>query len=313
MKINQLKDVIAVAGKGSFRAAARHLNMTQSAISKSITELERDLGTVLFDRHARGAVLTPMGERFVQRAQSALNELQRARDELQQLQGKHVGKVVVCLSSGAQARLLPGALRPFHKRYPQVKLEIIEGQYQIAESGLKDGSIDFYIGPEPEGGADSDLVTEHYYDNVLVILARKGHPLSHAKTLQELESAQWLSAATGRQVDDLSMLFKRHDMPAPHVSMLCKTIHTIILAVKHSDLLVLVPSSLAKMGMSLGLSVIDIYISVKDPRTVFIRRFGMPLTPAAEYFSDMLHRENVAMERSQAFQHLLPMGTEGDG
>lgn len=297
MKINQLRDLIAVASKGSFRAAARHLNMTQSAISKSVSELERDLGTVLFDRHARGAVLTPMGERFVQRAHSALNELQRARDELQQLQGEHVGKVVACLSSGAQARLLHGAaLRSFHKRYPRVVLELIEGQYQIAESGLKDGSIDFYIGPEPEGGVDCDLVTEHYYDNTLVILARKGHPLSHAKTLQELESAQWLSAATGQQVDDLSLLFKEYDVPAPHVSMLCKTIHTIILAVKHSDLIVLVPCSLAKLGLSLGLSVIDIYISVKDPRTVFIRRFGMPLTPAAEYFSDMLHRENVAMQ-----------------
>lgn len=310
MKINQLKDVIAVANKDSFRAAARHLNMTQSAISRSINELERDLGTILFDRHARGAVLTPMGERFVQRANSALNELQRARDELQQIQGKHVGKVVTCLSSGAQAKLLPGALAAFHKRYPEVKLELIEGQYQIAESGLKDGSIDFYIGPEPETGVDSDLITEHYYDNSLVILARKGHPMSHARSLQELESAQWLSAATGQQVDDLSMLFREYGMPAPHVSMLCKTIHTIILAVKHSDLIVLVPYPLAKLGVSLGLTIIDIYISIKNPRTVFIRRFGMPLTPAAEYFSDMLHRENIATEQSQEFQFMPHMRTE---
>jgi DNA-binding transcriptional LysR family regulator len=214
------------------------------------------------------------------------------------------------LSSGAQAKLLPGALAAFHKRYPEVKLELIEGQYQIAESGLKDGSIDFYIGPEPETGVDSDLITEHYYDNSLVILARKGHPMSHARSLQELESAQWLSAATGQQVDDLSMLFREYGMPAPHVSMLCKTIHTIVLAVKHSDLIVLVPYPLAKLGVSLGLTIIDIYISVKNPRTVFIRRFGMPLTPAAEYFSDMLHRENIATEQSQEFQFMPHMRTE---
>lgn len=304
MKINQLKDVITVAAKGSFRAAARHLNMTQSAISRSINELERDLGTILFDRHARGAVLTPMGERFVQRAQSALNELQRARDELEQLQGRYVGKVVTCLSSGSQAKLLPGALQSFHKRYPDVQLELIEGQYQIAENGLKDGSIDFYIGPEPESGIDSDLVTEHYYDNSLVVLARKDHPLEHAKSLHELASARWISAAPGQQVDDLGKLFKEHGLPPPRVSMLCTTIHTIILTVKHSDLIVLVPYPLAKIGQSLGLTIIDIYISVRHPRNVFVRRFGMPLTPAAEYFSDMLQRENIATERSQEFQYM---------
>jgi LysR family transcriptional regulator of abg operon len=303
VKINQLRDLIAVANKGSFRAAARHLNMTQSAISKSISALERDLGTILFDRRGRGAVLTPMGARFVQRANSAMNELQRAHDEIQQLQGEQIGKVVACLSSGAQARLLQGgALRAFRRRYPEVVLEIIEGQYQIAESGLKDGSIDFYIGPEPDGKIDSDLVNEYYYDNTLVVLAREEHPLLQAKTLQDLGSAQWVSAATGQQVDDLGLIFRQYSLPAPHVAMLCKTIHTIILSVKHSDLIVLVPCSLAKLGLAMGLSVIDIEISVKDPCSVFVRRFGMPLTPAAEYFSDMLRRENTAMQKFEVLE-----------
>ncbi|OXR47913.1 LysR family transcriptional regulator [Pusillimonas sp. T2] len=291
MKINQLRDVIAVANKGSFRAAARYLNMTQSAISRSINELERDLGTVLFDRHARGVLLTPMGERFVQRASLALNELQRARDELQQLQGSYVGKVSVCLSSGALAKLLPGALRSFHKKFPDVTLELIEGQYFIAETGLKEGSIDFYIGPEPQGGVDGDLVVEHFYENTLVILARPGHPMLGAQSLHDLQAARWLSAATA-QTDEVSQLFMAHGLPSPHVSMFCKTIHTIILAVQHSDLVALVPKPLAQFGISLGLSTIDIDCSVNSPRSVFIRRLGMPLTPAAEYFSERLRIEN---------------------
>lgn len=296
MKLSQLKDVLAVANKRSFRAAARHLHMTQPAISRSISELERDLGAVLFDRHARGAQLSPMGERFVQRASAAMAELQRARDEIKQLQGQNVGAVVACLSSGAQARLLEGALVPFLKRYPGVQLKVFEGQYPTAELGLKDGNIDFYIGPEPEPetSIDSELVSEFLYDNHLVVIARKKHPLSQVESLDDLRGAQWVSGTPGHQIDNLSKAFLQLNMPLPDVAVRCSTINTIIFSVMHTDLLALVPRPLVDLGGPPGVTVLKIRKPIAGPRGVFVRRFGMPLTPAAEYFVDMLRRANGA-------------------
>ncbi|HTP81621.1 MAG TPA: LysR family transcriptional regulator, partial [Alphaproteobacteria bacterium] len=59
MKLSQVRDVVAVAERGSLRAAARHLGAAQPALSRSIHELERELGVPLFERRARGMVLTP--------------------------------------------------------------------------------------------------------------------------------------------------------------------------------------------------------------------------------------------------------------
>ena len=147
MKLNQLRDVVAIAERGSLRAAARHLTLAQPALTRSVHELERELGVPLFERRARGMILTPMGEAFVRRASAVLSEVRRARDEVEQLHGGTRGRVVAGLSLAAHIALLPPALKPFRARYPQVQLHLIEGLYPALEAGLKDGSVDFYVGP----------------------------------------------------------------------------------------------------------------------------------------------------------------------
>ena len=94
MKFNQLRDVVAIAERGSLRAAARHLALAQPALTRSVHELERELGVPLFERRARGMILTPMGEAFVRRANAVLSEVRRARDEVEQLHGGTRGRVV---------------------------------------------------------------------------------------------------------------------------------------------------------------------------------------------------------------------------
>ena len=68
MKLNQLRDIVAVAERGSLRAAARHLAVAQPALTRSVRDLERELGAPLFERRARGMSLTAMGVAFVRRA-----------------------------------------------------------------------------------------------------------------------------------------------------------------------------------------------------------------------------------------------------
>ena len=68
MKLSALRDFLAVAERGSLRAAARHVSGSQPAMSRSIQELERELGVVLFERSPNGVQLTPMGLVFLRRA-----------------------------------------------------------------------------------------------------------------------------------------------------------------------------------------------------------------------------------------------------
>ena len=99
LKLSALRDFLAVAERGSLRAAARQLGNTQPAISRSIQELERELGLALFERRSTGVTLTPMGEVFLRRASAVNNELQRATDELNQMRGAVNGRLTVAMSS----------------------------------------------------------------------------------------------------------------------------------------------------------------------------------------------------------------------
>src|ERR1700760_1481398 len=106
MKLTQLTYAAAVAERGSLRAAARHLRIAQPAFSRSIAELERELGAPLFERRARGMVPTPLGQAFVRRATGILNDVRRAQDEFEQLRGNAVGSITVGLSIAAHLQLL---------------------------------------------------------------------------------------------------------------------------------------------------------------------------------------------------------------
>ena len=94
-------------------------------------------------------LLTPLGEAFVRRATAILNDVRRAGDEFEQLRGNGVGSVTVGLCIAAHLWLLPKVLEPFRRKFPKVRLHIIEGFYPTLAQGLHDGSVDFYVGLIP--------------------------------------------------------------------------------------------------------------------------------------------------------------------
>ena len=184
MKLNQLRNIIAIAERGSLRAAARDLGLAQPALSRSIRELEHELGVQLFERRARGMIMTQMGLAFVRRASNVMTEVRRAREELEQLEGGTGGNVVAAMSIVPHLATVPRVLRPFWKRYQNVELHLIEGQYPAVESRLKDGSIDFYVGPPPEQKLAPELVSELMFENELRDLLSKRAPAGRRQILE---------------------------------------------------------------------------------------------------------------------------------
>lgn len=299
MKLTQLRDIVAVAERGSLRAAARHLAVAQPALTRSVRDLERELGAPLFERRARGMILTTMGAAFVRRANAVLSEVRRARAEVEQLHGGTRGEVVAGLSMVALTALLPKALSPFRTRYPNVQLHLIEGWYPTLENALKDGSMDFYIGPEPVQTPPSDLVQELLFDNVRVVLARKGHPLGHARSLRQLIDAEWATTSvTFKAEEEFSELFNRLDLPAPKLALRSQSALTLISSLAASDLLAMVPIQwIQSPWVGDQLARIPIRETLRAPSIVTIRRAGLPLTPAAEHLLDLMRR-NVPRARA---------------
>ena len=300
MKLNQLRDMLAVAENGSLRAAARQLGIAQPALTRSIQELERELGVPLFERKSKGVSVTPMGELFMRRASAVRSELRRAREEIDQVRGHYHGQVTVCLSSAAHIALLPYALPQFRARYPGVHLDVVEGLYPVIESELKAGILDCYIGPPPREAPGPELMVEKLFDNTRVILCRKGHPLAHARSLRALIDAEWLSTSVTYRVDDeLGPIFAQHGLPVPRVVVQGHSALTLIVAAAYSDLLIMLPRQWVQFPLTRdALQRIEVDETLPAPPICIVRRAGLPLTPAAEFFCDMIRRASAHLNQN---------------
>jgi DNA-binding transcriptional LysR family regulator len=88
MKLSHLRRFVAVAERGSMRSAARELGLPQPVITRSIQEMERELGVQLFERTITGIVMTLMAENILRRARVVESELRRTIEEVEQFKGR---------------------------------------------------------------------------------------------------------------------------------------------------------------------------------------------------------------------------------
>lgn len=301
MKLNQFRNVVAIAERGSLREAARTLGLAQPALTRSIHDLERELGTPLFERRARGMVPTPAGQVFVRRATAVLGEVRRAREEADQLLGGGQGQVVVGLSIAAHVALLPKALPAFRRRYREVKLHLIEGVYPTLEAQLREGAIDFYIGPQAERDMPSELIEEHLFDNSRIVLGRQSHPMARARSLRDLREAEWATTSvTLKEEEELGSVFAQHGLAAPRLVLRAQSALTLLVTLAYTDLLAMVPSQFTRFELTAGaLSPIPVRERLSARPIVVVRRGGMPLTPAAQHLVDLIARVAVATPPAQ--------------
>ena len=121
---DKLRIFHTAAESGSFTHAAEKLGMSQSAVSRQISALEDDLGLKLFIRHARGLVLTEVGEQLFRTAHRMHWELQQVETQMSESQDTPTGPLVVTTTVGIGSTWLSSRLDEFLKLYPLIQLEI---------------------------------------------------------------------------------------------------------------------------------------------------------------------------------------------
>ncbi len=292
MKLHHLRNVVAIVERGSLRAAAKHLGLAQPAMSRSIKELELELGVILFQRHKFGMTLTPLGAIFVRRAKGMLVEFQRTLDEIEQIKGTDFGIITVAFSAVGHLALLPKMLGPFRRRFPNMRMKVVEGTFPVLETDIRDGIIDLYYGAVSKGVADPALVVDPLFENERIVVARHGHPLSQATTLQELVGASWVAAPVAIDNDsEVNSLFEGSGLPAPHIAMQASTSLSMLSIIMASDLLAPLPQQWVDfIGSTHLIERIPLKEVLAAPRICGVRRANIPLTPAAEYLNDLALR-----------------------
>jgi len=122
--LRDLEAAVAIGQQGSFSAAARLLQVSRSAITRSVARLERDLGASLFQRTTRRVRVTDTGARFLARAEVALQELGEAALEAREAEVTAVGRLRIACSATFGGRFLVPCLSAFQAKHPQVELDL---------------------------------------------------------------------------------------------------------------------------------------------------------------------------------------------
>lgn len=123
--LSELESVVAVAARGGFRAAARDLGISPSALSQQIMTLEARLGVRLFNRSTRSVVLSAAGERFVSEITPALAAIRGAIDQVDEHRLEPAGTLRINSSVGAIRMILAPVVIEYMRRFPQVTVEIV--------------------------------------------------------------------------------------------------------------------------------------------------------------------------------------------
>src|ERR671917_2281471 len=145
LDVKRLRVLREVAAKGSFSAAAESLAYTQSAVSQQIAALEREAGTRLVDRSARGVRMTDAGRALVRHADVILARLSDAEAELEAIAGLRGGRVRLVSFASAGATLMPRAIALFRERHPAVEITLEPGEPDEAMAKLRGGEADIAL------------------------------------------------------------------------------------------------------------------------------------------------------------------------
>jgi DNA-binding transcriptional LysR family regulator len=182
MDLRQFRYFIQAARRQNFRKASEDLRVAQSALTRQVQALERELGLLLFDRVKRGVRLTAAGQRLLERSQHILGDVDRLKETLQ-IEG-HVPSGPASLAAPPSiGRLLFNRLaQTFLKSYPKVTLSLLEGWTSSAMGQLRRGELSLAIMSDPP--PDPLLEYVRLFTESIYLVGRPGDPWLSKRSLE---------------------------------------------------------------------------------------------------------------------------------
>src|SRR4051812_29240607 len=196
LDVRRMRVLREVAVRGSFSAAAEALSFTQSAVSQQIAALEREAGTVLVQRSARGVRLTEAGEALVRHAEVILARLGEAEAELEAIAGLRGGRLRLAAFESAASTLMPLAIAAFRAEHPGVELSLILSEPDESEPLLKSGELDLALGFDARLRTDVDgIARTHLISDPMFLVLPADHPLARKRNLRlaDLADDAWIA------------------------------------------------------------------------------------------------------------------------
>lgn len=266
LESRRLRHFLAVYELGSIGRACEKLLLTQPALSKSIRQLEDELGVRLFDRTPMGVVPTVFGNALALHAKSIEAQIRNAEAQISSLKGKAQGHVTVGIGPSVARNIMPAATRTLRSLQPDIALTVIEGLVDDLLPRLRRGELDLMIGSWPPI-SDPMFTTEIVLMDRLEVVARNGHPLAGREVLRnELLTYPWaLPPASQKWRQSLDELFLERGLEPPKPQVVSNSASYLQALIRSSDYLSFLPRQLLDVEADDGLITLDVQMERLEP------------------------------------------------
>ena len=231
MELRHIKCFIAVADRKGFREASRFLHVAQGAISRTVTNLEEEIGVKLFDRSGKTLNLSPEGEVFYAGAKKILEQSAHAVTAVQQFARARAHSINIGFCSMSTVAFLPDIIKKFKAKFPEVDLNLLDFTAKEQEAALAEGKIDvgFMRAMSPEKTTEFN-VRSLYKQSLLAVVPKSRELKGDMLDLQDLvdERFIFLPRVAGSHLHDgIAQLFSHYGF-SPTVNSKPENLHVLL-------------------------------------------------------------------------------------
>jgi DNA-binding transcriptional LysR family regulator len=268
--------------------AADQLAVSQPVVSKAIADMEYVLGVPLLDRNPRGVEPTLYGRALIKRGIAVFDELRQGVKDIETLADPTSGAVCIGATTPLVAGLVPAAVQTLVRRHPRVTIEVIEGDFSILQSSLRERICDIAIGRAPAPITDEDIASEVLFEDRLLVVAGSRNKWARRKhiELSELRDEPWVLPSPGSVAAALvGEVFLAMGIQPPQAKVATISIAMHIHLVTSSSFLSLLPAStVLSLASHQPLKALSVSLP-EQPRPILIANLkNRTPNPAAKLF-----------------------------
>jgi DNA-binding transcriptional LysR family regulator len=288
IKLHDLHVLLAVVEAGSMGKAARRLNTTQPAVSRSVAELEHTLGVRLLDRGSDGVAPTQYGRALIGSSLAAFDELRQGVKNIEFLADPTIGEIRIGGNDAIIAGLLPTVFTRLRSHYPGIAIHVMQlaaVQQQYRE--LRERRIDLVLGRIAQP-IEEDFSTEIlFYERSFVVAGPKNRWLRRRKIeLAELANEPWTLPTPDTLIGSLvADAFRASGLEFPRRAVATGSIHLHMALIASGPFLAILPGSMLRFAPNrAALKVLPVELPIPPWPTGIMRLKNRTVSPAAKLF-----------------------------
>jgi DNA-binding transcriptional LysR family regulator len=288
MKLHDLHVLMAVVQAGGMGKAARHLNTSQSAVSRSIGELEHALGVRLLDRSRQGVEPTQYGRALLGCGAAVFDELSQGVKSIEFLADPTAGEIRVAGNEYIIAGLIATAFGRLRRQYPGISIDVAPvGAISEQHRKLRERNVDLVVGRVGQSH-EEDIDTEVLFNDRVVIVAGLENPWSRRRKvgLSELADEPWAMPPADTPVGGVvAELFRARGLKFPPRGMARGSVHLACSLIASGPFLGFLAVSVLRFGTNLPpLKILPVKLSMPPLPVGVMTLKNRTISPVARLF-----------------------------